>query len=101
VISIETASADLDGAGLVGRLKLRTASGDMTLDGLAGDLELDSVSGEAHIAATGALDLRARTISGDLAVRGPRLGRAEVGTTSVTSASMPSWPAAAPSGSRP
>ena len=82
VISIETASGDLEAADLIGRLKVRTASGDLTLNGLAGSLELDSVSGEAHIAATGALDLRARTISGDLAVRGPRLGRAEVGTTS-------------------
>ncbi|MCI0582035.1 MAG: DUF4097 domain-containing protein [Chloroflexi bacterium] len=82
VVSVETASADLDGAGLTGRLKLRTASGDMTLDGLAGVLELDSVSGEARIVAAGALDLRARTISGDLAVRGPRLERAEIGTTS-------------------
>ncbi|OGO56994.1 MAG: hypothetical protein A2V84_02040 [Chloroflexi bacterium RBG_16_70_13] len=82
VVSIETASADLEGNDLVGRLKVRTASGDLTLNGLAGSLELDSVSGEARITAAGALDLRARTISGDLAVRGPRLGRAEVGTTS-------------------
>ncbi|TAK00202.1 MAG: hypothetical protein EPO36_09535 [Chloroflexota bacterium] len=82
IISIESASADLEASDLVGRLKLRTASGDMNLDGLAGSLELDSVSGEVRVVAAGALDLRARTISGDLAVRGPSLGRAEIGTTS-------------------
>jgi hypothetical protein len=54
----------------------------MNLDRLAGNLELDSVSGEVRIVAAGALDLRARTISGDVAVRGPSLGRAEIGTTS-------------------
>lgn len=81
-VSIETASAELDAADLTGRLKLRTASGDVTLNGLAGTLELDAVSGDTRVTAVGALDLRARTISGDLAVRAPRLGRAEVGTTS-------------------
>ncbi|MEW5992707.1 MAG: DUF4097 family beta strand repeat-containing protein, partial [Chloroflexota bacterium] len=82
LISIETASGDLEADDLTGPLKIRTASGDVTLAGLAGSLELDSVSGEARIAAAGTLELRARTISGDLAVRGPRLTRAEVGTTS-------------------
>jgi DUF4097 and DUF4098 domain-containing protein YvlB len=35
-----------------------------------------------RVTAVGALDLRARTISGDLTIRAPRLGRAEIGTTS-------------------
>jgi hypothetical protein len=81
-VSIEAASAELRAADLTGQVKVRTASGDVTLDDLAGTLELDAVSGEVRITAVGALDLRARTISGDLAVRAPRLGRAEIGTTS-------------------
>ena len=81
-VSIETASGELGATDLVGGLKVRTASGDVTLSGLAGALELDAVSGDVRVTAAGALDLRARTISGDLAVRGPRLGRAEIGTTS-------------------
>ncbi len=81
-VNLETASAELRGRELLGRTNIRTASGDVTLEALAGTLELDSVSGEVRIVADAALDLRARTISGDLAVRAPRLGRAEIGTTS-------------------
>jgi hypothetical protein len=81
-VSIETASADLEGRRLTGRTKVRTASGEVDLDGIAGALELDSVSGDVEVTAEAALDLRARTISGDLAVRGPRLSRAEIGSTS-------------------
>jgi hypothetical protein len=81
-IAIETASADLEGRQLIGRSKIRTASGDMTLDGMAGTLELDAVSGDVSLSADADLDLRARTISGDLTIRGPRLSRAEIGTTS-------------------
>jgi hypothetical protein len=81
-VSIESASADLQLADLTNQLRVRTASGDLTLDRIAGTLELDAVSGDARIEAVGALDLHARTISGDLSVRAPRLGKAEIGTTS-------------------
>ena len=81
-VSIESASAELRLADLTNQLRIRTASGDLTLDGIAGTLELDAVSGDARIEAVGALNLRARTISGDCSVRAPRLGKAEIGTTS-------------------
>jgi len=81
-VSIESASAELQLADLTNKLRIRTASGDLALDRIAGTLELDAVSGDARIEAEGALDLRARTISGDLSVRAPRLGKAEIGTTS-------------------
>jgi DUF4097 and DUF4098 domain-containing protein YvlB len=81
-VSIESASAELQLSDLTNQLRIRTASGDLALDRIAGTLELDAVSGDARIEAAGALDLRARTISGDLSVRAPRLGRAEIGTTS-------------------
>jgi hypothetical protein len=81
-VSIESASAELQLADLTNKLRIRTASGDLALDRIAGTLELDAVSGDARIEAAGALDIRARTISGDLSVRAPRLGKAEIGTTS-------------------
>ena len=63
-------------------MKVRTASGDIRLDDIRGSLELDAVSGDTRITANGPLDLRARTISGDITLRGPRLGRATLETTS-------------------
>lgn len=81
-VTIETASAEIAVSGTTGPTRLRTASGDIRLDDVHGALELDAVSGDAHITANGTLDLRARTISGDLTVRGPRLERATVETTS-------------------
>jgi len=81
-VAIETASATLDASGLVGMTRLRTASGDVTLDAVGGILDLDDVSAEVSISANSPLDLRVRTISGDCAVRSPRLGRALIETTS-------------------
>ena len=81
-VTIETASADVVATGLAGPVKLRTASGDVRLDDQRGAVELDAVSGDAQVIATGPIELRARTISGDLTVRGPRLERATIETTS-------------------
>jgi hypothetical protein len=81
-VTIETANADIEAFGLRGRTKLRTASGEVAIDEVGGTLELEAVSGDVRVAADGTLDLRARTISGDLVVRGPRLERAEIATTS-------------------
>lgn len=81
-VTIETASAEIGVSGMAGPVKLRTASGDVRLDDQRGPVELDAVSGDAQVVATGPLDLRARTISGDLTVRGPRLERATIETTS-------------------
>lgn len=81
-VTIETASAEIGMSGMAGQVKLRTASGDIRLDDQRGAVELDAVSGDAHVIATGPLDFRARTISGDLTVRGPRLERATIETTS-------------------
>ncbi len=81
-VTIETASAELAGGGLGGRSKVRTASGDIELIELGGSLELDAVSGDVDIRATGPLDLRARTISGDCSIRASELGRATVESTS-------------------
>ena len=81
-ISIESASADIDGTGMVGRTKFRTASGDVDLREVSGDLEIDAVSGTVNVDGLEPLGVRCRTISGDCAIRAPRLSRAEVETTS-------------------
>lgn len=81
-VGVESASAEISLSGLTGSMKVRTASGDVRLDEVRGSLELDAVSGDARIAANGPLDLRARTISGDVTLHGPRLGRAVLQTTS-------------------
>jgi hypothetical protein len=81
-VSLEAASADIVLAGLAGRSALRTASGDAVLDDVSGVVEIEAVSGDTRIEARGPLELRARTISGDLAVRAVQVRRAEIGTTS-------------------
>lgn len=81
-LTIESASADIAVTGVTGPVRLRTASGDMTLRGVGGDLELDAVSGDVEVDATGSIGVRARTISGDLSLRAPRLGRAAIESTS-------------------
>ncbi len=81
-VVIETASGEIEGTDLQGSTRIRTASGEVDLRGLAGVVDVEAVSADVTLIAAGDLDLRARTISGDLAVRAPRLGRAEIGTTS-------------------
>lgn len=81
-IVIETANAELSADGLRGRTSIRTASGEIELHDTAGILDIDAVSGEIEIDGTGTLELRARTISGDLSIRAAVLKRAEIGTTS-------------------
>ena len=81
-VTIELASADISVAGVTGPLRVRTASGDIALDGIRGDVEVDAVSGDVEIDAAGGLGVRARTISGDLSLRAPRLGRAAIESTS-------------------
>lgn len=81
-VGVDSASAEISMSGLSGSMKIRTASGAIRLDDVRGSLELDAVSGDARITANGPLDLRARTISGDVSLHGPRLGRATLETTS-------------------
>lgn len=81
-VSLETASAEIEAGDLLGDTKVRTASGDVTLERMGGALELDAVSGDVAITAQLPMTLRARTISGDCAIRAPRLGRATVESTS-------------------
>ncbi len=81
-ISIETASADVRAAGLLGEQRYRTASGDLVLSGVAGALAVDAVSGTVAIDAAGDVDLSGRLVSGDLRLEGGALRSIAIGTTS-------------------
>ena len=81
-VSVDTASADVVGRGLIGSKHFHTASGDLTLDEILGELEIEAVSGDTTISADGSLVVRARSISGDFRLRAPKLERFEMSTTS-------------------
>jgi hypothetical protein len=81
-VTIESASGDIDGAGLRGDLRVKTVSGDIDLDDVAGDLDLGVVSGDAKIGLVGETDLAIRSVSGDVDVRGGSLTALRIGTTS-------------------
>jgi len=81
-LHLDTASADVSTTGLLGPKKVRTASGDVALDQTGGDLELEIVSGDVTVDAVAAMDVRGKTISGDVHLRAPRLSRFDLATTS-------------------
>jgi len=81
-VSIDSASAELSASDLSGEKRFRTASGDLTFDRLAGPLDVQTVSGDVQIDGQAPLDLSAKSVSGDVKVRVPRLRRLEMTTTS-------------------
>jgi hypothetical protein len=81
-VVVDTASGEVSTTGLIGPKRFRTASGDLAFSRTAGELELDAVSGDVQIDAVGVLDVRGKTISGDLHVRAPRCSRFDMATTS-------------------
>jgi DUF4097 and DUF4098 domain-containing protein YvlB len=95
-----TASADVDVHGRIGRLETKTASGDLLVDGeiehdavvktvsgdvrimhVRGNLRLQSVSGDVEADQVGG-SVEAKSVSGDLMLRALREGRVDV--TSVS-----------------
>jgi putative adhesin len=81
-VSIETASADVQGTDLSGEKRFRSASGDVDLARMAGKVDVETVSGEVKLAGSAPIDLIGRTVSGDMQVRVPSLRGLEMGTTS-------------------
>lgn len=71
-LHIGTVSGDVDGRGLEGELGLHSVSGDVRLDGGKGPaIELETVSGDVHLLDVTSRDVSGRTISGEIAFRGP------------------------------
>ncbi len=81
-LGIDTASGSVVTEGLRGPQQLKTASGDVLLRNAMGAIELSAVSGDATIELAGAATLTARSVSGDLVVRGGRIDALRVATTS-------------------
>jgi len=81
-VSIEGASASVEGRRLDGEQRYRSASGELRLTEATGMISLDNVSGDVEIDASGDLALAVRVVSGDVRVRGGSLRSAAVSTTS-------------------
>lgn len=81
-VSIEAASADVEGSDLDGQKTIKTASGDVQLRRLAGPLEVQTVSGDIDLEGQAPIDLALRSVSGDVRVRVPKLRRLDMTTTS-------------------
>lgn len=81
-VAVQTASAEIDAVDLDGAKSFRTASGDVRVRRFAGALEIQTVSGDVEIDGQAPADLNARSVSGDMQVRVPRLRRLDMGTTS-------------------
>jgi hypothetical protein len=81
-VSVESASAEVAASDLSGNKRFRTASGDLSFERLAGPLDVESVSGDVEIDGQAPLELSAKSISGDMHVRVPRMRRLEMQTTS-------------------
>jgi len=69
-VVLETASGDVTVAGLAGDQRYRTASGAMVLRDVSGQLIVDAVSGDVEVRSDGPCSVAARTVSGNLDVRG-------------------------------
>ena len=79
---VESTRADVTGEDVAGEQRYQTVSGDIDLDRVRGLVTIDAVSGDVRLNASGALRLRARTVSGDLAARAGRLDETIIATTS-------------------
>ncbi|HYL40221.1 MAG TPA: DUF4097 family beta strand repeat-containing protein [Candidatus Binatus sp.] len=81
-VSVESASAEVAVSDLSGTKRFRTASGDLSFERLSGPVDVESVSGDVEIEGQAPLELAAKSISGEMRVRVPRLRRLELQTTS-------------------
>ena len=81
-VSVDSASADLEASDLSGAKHFRTASGDMMLARFAGAVQIETVSGDVELEGQAQVELGAKSVSGDVRIRVPRLRKLEMSTTS-------------------
>ena len=81
-VALRTLSGDVEATGIAGDSRWASASGDIRLSVEAGRVQLETMSGDAVLEATGSITLGARTVSGGLRVRAPRLDGLDASTTS-------------------
>lgn len=81
-VTVRTTSGDVTAHGLAGPTRWTTVSGDLSLDLDGGPVTIGTASGDADIRAGVPITLDARTVSGAVRVRAPRLLGLRVETTS-------------------
>ena len=81
-VRVEMASGAVQGEGMVGRQRYRSASGDLDLRGAAGTIEMEAVSGGLRVSGPGPVKVRARTVSGDAELETVRFGGLDLSSTS-------------------
>jgi DUF4097 and DUF4098 domain-containing protein YvlB len=67
-IKIESQSGDIVASDLDGSKSFRSASGEVKLTRLSGAVEVETVSGEIEIDGLAPIELRAKSVSGDVAI---------------------------------
>ncbi len=81
-LTLRTVSGDVEASGISGESRWASASGNLRVEVDAGPVSLESMSGDVVLAATAAIDARARSVSGDVTLRGPRFDALDASTTS-------------------
>jgi len=81
-ISARTLSGDIEAVGIAGPSRWQSASGDVRLGVDGGPVVIETMSGDALIDAHGPLAVTARTVSGTVKVRAPRITVLDTATTS-------------------
>ncbi len=79
---IETVSADIDGEGLTGDQRYRTASGELGFRAATGRLAIETVSGDVKVEGTALSGIAIRSVSGDIGLRATTIGGLNATTTS-------------------
>ena len=81
-IALRTMSGDVEAAGVAGASRWATASGDVRLQVDGGPVVVESMSGDVEVEASAPIELRVRSVSGDLALHGLRFDTLSASTTS-------------------
>ncbi len=81
-IALRTVSGDVEATGVAGASRWATASGDVRLQVDGGPVTVESMSGDVDVVASEPIELRARSVSGDLTLHGRRFDVLAASTTS-------------------
>ena len=81
-LSLRTLSGDVHAVGIAGASHWASASGDLRLDVAGGPVSAESMSGDVWLTASEPIELKVRSVSGDVSVRGPRFDALSASTTS-------------------
>jgi Toastrack DUF4097 len=81
-ISARTLSGDIDAIGVAGPSRWQSASGRIRIGAEGGPLSIETMSGDVLVEAGAPLAVTARTVSGSVRARAPRLSATDVATTS-------------------